>query len=244
MATRHIIPLANILNKLKSLILTVLLLAVWSCSNDKFVAEFESTLGNENSQFLTELVFDFENDFLKRQYPNLEIESAYKKLMLELRDGQIDDWKKISTKSRNKFEKSLLKSEIYQYPDSVWVEKDTAEMTIKSKQPVIKSRFKYVSIDGTIEYLEAESSIPPMEYADIAWLLKRQKESPEFNTSGKYFQALYKVKDRDEFFKKFYERKNSMGFIGAETLASVMLYENVDFNDYLIKRIIMLEIVY
>lgn len=236
----------NTSNNLRSLLFAMLLLAVWGCSNgtDTFITDFETTLGQENSRLLTELVSDFENDFLKRQYPNIEIDSAYKKLMRELRDGQTDYWEKIFAKSRNAFEMSSLKSEIYMYPDSVWIEKDTAKMIIKSNQPVVKSRFKFVGLDGTITYNEAESSLPPMEYADLAWLLKRQKESPEFNTQGKYIQALYKLKDRDAFFRKFYDRKSSMGFLASEALASALLYENVDFNDYLIKRIIMLEIVY
>ena len=201
------------------------------------------TLGAENSKILTELVADFETDFLKRQYPKLKTENAYEKFLTELRDNKTADWKKISENSRTKFANSELKDEIYRYPDSVWIEKDTSKMTIKL-QAVVKSRFKYINDDGSIEYLENESYQPPIKDLDINWVLEREKNSPRFNSTGKYLQALYQIKDRDTFFKNFYEQKEAIGHINPETLANVMLQENVDLNDYLIKRIIVLELAY
>lgn len=236
--------LAIILEHLKSIKITILFLTLWSCSNDEFVAKFEKTLGKENSQTLTELVADFETDFLKRQYPNQDKVKAYEMFLTELRDGNTTDWKKISKESRSKFDNSSLKDEIYRYPDSVWIEKDTAKMIIKSSEPVVKNRFKYLNEDGSVEYLEGESSIPPMKHLDINWLLEREKNTPEFNSVGKYIQALYQIKDRDTFFKNFYKRKNSYGFIRPESLARVILHDSVDLNEYLVKRIIVLEIVY
>lgn len=228
---------------MKSIKIIILFLTFCSCSKDKYVNDFETTLGTENSKTLSELVADFETDFLKRQYPNLKTESAYKKFLTELRDDKTADWKKISENSRTLFANSGLKDEIYRYPDSVWIEKDTSKMTIKS-QAVVKSRFKYMNDDGSIEYLENESYHPSIKDLDINWVLEREKKSPRFNSTGKYLQALYQIKDRDTFFKNFYERKEVMGHIRPETLANVMLQENVDLKDYLVKRIIVLEIAY
>ena len=214
-----------------------------SCSRDNYVTDFETTLGEENSQTLTELVVDFETDFLKRQYPNLNTKNAYEKFLTQVRDEETEHWEKISKNSREKFENSSLKDEIYHYPDSVWIERDTSKMTIKSKA-VVKSRFKYINDDGSVEYLESESYEPPMEHLDMNWVLEQRKKLPEFKSTGKYIQALYQIKNRDTFFRNFYERKNAIGFIRPETLSNVMLLDSVDLNDYLVRRIIVLEIAY
>src|SRR5690554_3232091 len=228
---------------LKSLTVVILFISFWGCSHDKFVTKFENTLGKENSQTLTELVSVFESDFLKRQYPNLNTKSAYGKFLTDLRDEKTD-WKKISEESRAKFDNSSLKNEIYRYPDSVWIERDTAKMRIKSPMPVVKRRFKSLNKDGSVEYAISEGSYPGMNPLDIDKFLEQQKNSAEFNTVGKYIQALYQIKTRDSFFQKLYERKSSAGLIKPELTARFMLSENADLDDYLIKRIIALEIVY
>ncbi len=64
---------------MKYIKLFFILILIVSCSNKKRITEFENILGKENSETLTYLVSDFENDFLKRNYPNLDIEKAYRK---------------------------------------------------------------------------------------------------------------------------------------------------------------------
>lgn len=221
----------------------IILLTFCSCSKDKYITEFEIALGSENSYILTELVNDFETDFLKSQYPKLKTKDAYKKFLSELLDDKTVGWKKISESTREKFANSSLKDEVYLYPDSVWIEKDTSKMTIKSKA-VVKSRFKYINNDGSIDYLENETPEPPMKNFDINWVLEKERNSPRFNSTGKYLKALYQIKDRDTFFKNFYQRKEAVGLIRPEALAKVMLHENIDLTDYLVKRIIVLEMAY
>lgn len=232
------------MNIIKTIIFLALITSCGEIESDQNILEFDKTLGEQNVATLDYLVSDFENDFLKRQFPNLKTENAYKEFLTGLRDKKTDEWKKISTKSRLKFEKSALKDEIYRYPDSVWIERDTAKMRIKSPEPIVISRFKYKNEDGSVEYLESQSSVPPMKNLDVNWLLEQKKDTPEFNTVGKYIQALYQIKDRDSFFNNFYKIKRDFGFIANDNLARVMLNDSVDFNDCLIKRIIVLETAY
>ena len=67
---------------MKFINLFIILLLTFGCSSDKDTAEFEKVLGKENSQTLTLLVNGFENDFLKKQYPNSELNESYKKFLI------------------------------------------------------------------------------------------------------------------------------------------------------------------
>jgi hypothetical protein len=232
----------------------IFLLLIISCEDKKSesqTSEFDKVLGSENVATLNFLVSDFENDFLKRQYPNLKTEDAYRKFLTELRDKKTENRKSISENARKKFKASDLRLEMYEFPDSVWILKNSTFDKIESDSllfldssiPYVKSRYKYTNPDGTTEYNYSRSYGGNIEEIDYDSIINREMKSPSFNGIGKYIQALYQIKERDTFFKNFYKQKE-YGFIRAETLAKVMLEENVDLNDYLVKRIIVLEIAY
>ena len=238
----------------KILILFIFLLLIISCADKKSenqASEFDKVLGIENIATLDFLISDFENDFLKRQYPNLDTENAYRQFLTELRDEKTENWKSISEKARNKFKASDLRLEMYEFPDSVWILKNSTFDKIESDSllfldspfPYIKSRYKYTNPDGTTEYSYSRRSGEKISEVDYDSIINREMNSPSFNYIGKYLQALYKIKERDTFFKKFYKQKEH-GFIRPKILAKVMLEEYVDLNDYIVKRIIVLEIAY
>lgn len=100
---------------MKTLKIFIFLFLLISCSDKKTefkLSEFDKVLGAENVATLDFLTSDFEKDFLKRQYPNLNTENAYKEFLTDLRDGK-DDWLKISRKARERFEFSDLRLEMY-----------------------------------------------------------------------------------------------------------------------------------
>ena len=141
----------------------ILIALIISCSDKKSEnkkSEFDKILGKENVATLDFLVSDFENDFLKRQYPNLDTENAYRQFLTELRDEKTENWKRISQKARDKFKSSDLRLEMYEFPDSVWVLKNStfdkieadSLVFLESSIPYVKSRFKYTNLDGTTEY--------------------------------------------------------------------------------------------
>ena len=144
---------------MKHINLIILLLLTFSCSNEKDIVEFEKVLGKKNSETLTYLVKDFESDFLKRQYPSLDTKKAYKQFLTELSIGQTEYWKKISENSREFFEQSNLRLEIYSIPDSIWIERDPEKLTLSfSGVPMLKIKQKYLMPNGTFEYSTLESS--------------------------------------------------------------------------------------
>lgn len=114
---------------MKSIITLISLILIVSCLGKKTtnqILEFDKILGEENIAFLDTLVYDFENDFLKNQYPSLDIEEAYRQFLIENRDGKTSHWKDFPQRSKDKFISSDLKLEIYKYPDSVWVIKKSS----------------------------------------------------------------------------------------------------------------------
>ena len=241
---------------MKILISFIFLFLIISCSDkkaEKGISEFDKVLGIENVAMLDFLVSDFENDFLKRQYPNLDTENAYRQFLIELRDEKTENWKSISEKSRNKFKTSDLRLEMYEFPDSVWIiensdfdkiESDSLEY-IKHPVPYIKSRYKYTNPDGTIEYSYTRgnsSELTPNSNFDS--IINLELNRPNFNYAGKYLQALSSIKDKGKFHKEFYEQKNRAGFLFPESTARVMLEYDVDLNDKLNKKIIVLELIY
>ena len=239
----------------KILLPFIFLLLIISCADkksEKQTSEFDKVLGIENVATLNFLVSDFENDFLKRQYPKLDTENAYRQFLTELRDEKTKNWKSISQKARNKFKSSDLRLEMYEFPDSVWILKNSTFDKIesdslpflKSPFPYVKSRYKYTNPDGTIEYTYSRSSGENISEVHYDSIIKRELNSPNFNYIGKYLQALESIKEKSEFHKEFYETKKSAGFLFPESTASVMLNYNIDLNDKLNRKIIVLELAY
>ena len=233
----------------------IFFILIISCSDKKTeinTSEFDKVLGKENIKTLDFLVSDFETDFLKRQYPNLNTENAYRQFLTELRDEKTKDRKNISEKARNKFKASDLRLEMYEFPDSVWILKNSTFDKIESDSlnflespiPYVKSRYKYTNADGTTEYTYSRSYGENISEVDYDSVINQEMNSPNFNYIGKYLQALESIKDKGEFYKEFYETKKNAGFLFPESTARVMLNYDIDLNDKLNRKIIVLELAY
>ena len=240
---------------MKFIKLFIFFILIISCSDKKSknnTSEFDKVLGKENIETLDFLVSDFENDFLKKQYPNLDTENAYRQFLTELRDGKTENWKIISEKARNKFKISDLRLEMYEFPDSVWILKNSTFDKIESDSlnflespiPYLKSRYKYTNPEGTTEYSYSRSYGENISEVDYDSIINREINSPNFNYIGKYLQALESIKDKGEFHKEFYETKKNAGFLFPESTARVMLNYDIDLNDKLNRKIIVLELAY
>ena len=233
----------------------IFFIVIISCSDKKTeinTSEFDKVLGKENIKTLDFLVSDFENDFLKRQYPNLDTKNAYRQFLTELRDEKTENWKKISQKARNQFKSSELRLEMYEFPDSVWIlENSTIDkiesdslVFLESPIPYVKSRFKYTNPDGITEYMYSRSYGEIMRKSDFDSIINRELESPKMNYVGKYMRALESIKDKSNFIEEFFDTKKSFGLLIPKSTARVMLNYDIDLNDKLNRKIIVLELVY
>ena len=230
---------------MKFINLIIILLLTFSCSNEKEIAEFEKVLGKENSETLTYLVNDFESDFLKRQYPNLDTKKAYKKFLTELSKGQTEYWKKISESSREYFEKSKLRLEIYSVPDSIWIERDPENLTLGNTNiPMLKIKRKYLMPDGTLVYSTSESSFRYKEPIDEDSIIESRKNWIYINYVGSYTRALNSISNKSDFLTDYLDMRDAAGTIDPRLIADIMLESKVNLNDYFIKRLIITEIVY
>lgn len=230
---------------MRSIHLIIILLLTYSCSNKKEIEQFENILGKANSETLTYLVNDFESDFLKKQYPNLNTQNAYKKFLTELSKGETEYWKKISEKSKLYLEKSDLRLEIYTVPDSIWIERDSTKLTLSSRNiPMLKIKRKYLQPDGTFGYSTSESSFRYKEPINEDSIIDSRKNWHDINYVGSYTRALNAISIKSRFLIDYIDMRTVAGTIDPRIIANRMLESNVDLNDYFIKRLIITEIIY
>jgi hypothetical protein len=230
---------------MKNLIIIFILSSLlWNCSpqKDENLIVFEYILGKENTKTLDYIVSDFENDFLKNTYPDISISEAYEMFLIDLENENTSHFKKISNKTRKLFNESLLRLEIYEYPDSVWIERDTSKMSIKDPKGVVKKKYKYVNEDGVNEYSTSEGSINYFNISEDS-IISIEKRIVQHNNIGKYMMALYIIKNSSPFLKKFYDYRKD-GYINSKILSEVMLDSKLNFKDPFIRRLIVLEFVY
>ncbi|MCL6294027.1 hypothetical protein [Jejuia spongiicola] len=185
------------------------------------------------------LVSEFENDFLKRQYPNLDTKSAYEKFVTEISEGKTEHLIEFSEKSRNLFNESTLRLEIYCVVDSTWIEKNPWN----DKALLVKGRTKCLNSDGTFENGLMEMPFNENEISRDS-IQKRYMNFVESNFNGKYLKALNSISDKSDFWSSFVKDRNDFGIIISEFIAKRMLAHKVDFDDYYIKRLIVTELSY
>lgn len=108
---------------MKVLKLFLVLLFFLGCSENENIKQFETVLGKENSETLTYLMEGFENEVLKKQYPDLNSKKAYRQFLIDLRDKNQDSRETFYKVNQKVFDSSTLKLEMYCVPDAVWITK-------------------------------------------------------------------------------------------------------------------------
>lgn len=216
----------------------VLLIFIINCSGNK-TTEFDKILGTENSKTLNLLVSEFENDFLKRQYPNLDTKSAYLKFVTEISEGKTEHFVEYPEKSRDLFNKSTFRLEIYCVVDSTWIEKNPWN----DKTLLVKGRTKCLNPDGSFENGSMEMPFNENEIPKDS-IQKRYINFVETNFNGKYLKALNSISDKSDFLSTFADARSNFGIIATDIVAKQMLSYEIDMNDYYIRRIIVIELSY
>ncbi len=201
------------------------------------IDKFESILGENNSKALSDLVLTFENE-IQSKYETESLEEAYK---LYLKDVIIrpeittSEWLKQSHKRDSIFQKLQcdLFTEIWMKPDSIWIENDFTNTAY------------YVINANNLEYDTLISKSTMHNRTDnIDSLISNGKKVADFNPIGKYIKAFKEIENASKFTKWYFQIKVDAGLMSPYITANAMLEDKADFNDYIIKRIIVIETYY
>ena len=224
----------------------LILFLIIGCSNQKKKAEFENILGYEESNTLMYLVEDFENNFLKKTYPNKNINEAYYSFLTDLKKtGDFPSLDDISIESYKKFDDSNLKLQIYGKPDSIWIE--------KGKIPSLMIKWKFLTQNEKFEYQLSESS--PVSYYsgtrrihlnnnNSDSIIEFYKNRTKVNPDGSYIKAMKSISEENIFIKEYINHRDSFGDTNPLIFVNRLLDMKPDFKDYFIKRTIIIELVY
>ena len=220
---------------MKNIVLVVCLL-VFSLKGYSQQAEFENELGEENVKILNSLLEDFETNTLKKEYPNVTLENAYKEFLQTI----VEENYSILEKSKARFKDDDFKLHIYCIPDSTWIEK--RQLSSGKKGFLIKERYKYLTTNNTIGY--TKSTIFCCNNKDKTLELLK-KERVQINLSGLYIKALKKISNKSEFIKNYLHNiQITADPIHPHTMSNYILMNNIDVNDYFVKRILFVNTVY
>jgi len=228
-------------NDLKLFTLLCLILLLGSCTKDTYFEAFETELGRENSKELTQLVSLFETDFLQKKYPQQHTHKAYEQLLTYYLDGDpnvFQDFPKHITES-------LLSGKLYHevciLPDSVWFERDSSKLNYQAQWAIFRA-FKSLDWEEIVpDYFFSPEII---EQYTVEELLEMERNRPVFNSLGAYIRALDKIKEQDAFLKYVFDMKQSAGFIDVSLVFHGMQLHQVDYNNSIIRRIIVMELLH
>ena len=197
--------------------------------------EFEKTLGKENTETLNSLIENFETETLKREYPELKTKIAYQEFLKDI-------LKTNSVKSRKVFPETKLKLNIYCVPDSIWVEE--RRLSSGKTGEMIKTKYKSLNTNGEFIYTSSISYCCNNKNETLK-LLEKQKKDVQINIIGSYIRALEKVSNQSEVIKSYLENiKMTAEPVRPYAMADYILKNNIDTNDYFIKRLIFINMVY
>jgi hypothetical protein len=197
--------------------------------------EFEKTLGKENVETLNSLIENFETITLKKEYPNLNTENAYKEFLKSILKN---NW----VKGRKIFPETKLKLNIYCVPDSIWIEE--RKLSSGKKGEMIKTKYKCLNPNDEIIYSSLTSYCCNVK-SETLKLLERLKEDVQINMIGSYIKALEKVSKESEVIESYLENiKMTAEPIRPYAMAEHILKNNIDTNDYFIKRLIFINMIY
>jgi hypothetical protein len=197
--------------------------------------EFEKVLGKENVETLNSLIENFETKTLKKEYPNLNTENAYKEFLKDILKNNF-------VKGRKNFPETKLKLNIYCVPDSIWIEE--RKLSSGKKGEMIKTKNKCLNPGGDIIYTNSTTHCCNKK-SETLELLEKQKEYVQVNMIGSYIRALEKVSNQSEIIESYLENiKMTADPIRPYAMADYILRNNINTNDYFIKRLIFINMIY
>jgi hypothetical protein len=208
------------------LVVFIVLVGCKERTTETEINKFEKELGLEVADGLTKVVVYFDN-LLLNKYPDLALEKAYEKhleFIMEAEVLSINEWLQAQFRKDSIFNlySNNLIEEIWIQPDSVWVRDSKLLKVYRGKSSAsereIRDRIK--------------------NYDSLVYF---EQNVETFNIRGKYLGAFQKIAESNEIAEWYYDMKYHAGSISPHITAQTFLNSRVDLDDYLVKRIILIE---
>lgn len=180
---------------------------------------------------------DFETNFLKKNYPDKNIQNSYKKFLKDFFENEIELNSGLLQNGEKILEKNNLKFHIYNVIDSIWVGKSVIS---ESNEKVLITKYKHLNTNGEFNYAISETSQNNLSLKRS--ILEKYKEP---NLNGIFFESLKRASLKSELLKPYVENLNISGsFMSPLVLAGNILNNKVDLNNYFVRIIILTNIVH
>ena len=193
---------------------------------------FEKTLRKENVETLNSLIENFETKTLKKEYPNLTTENSYKEF---LKDNYSIDKRKI-------FVESKLKLNIYCVRDSIWIKKRT--LSSGKESDMIVTRYKCLKQNNEVVYNKSIHHCCSDRSKTLSFI-EKDKRIVQINLIGSYIKAFEKISNKSNFLNLYLEHiKMTATPMLPPLMANYILKNNINTNDYFVKRIMYINQIY
>ena len=197
---------------------------------------FEKTLGKENVETLNFLIENFETKTLKKEYPNLTTENSYKEFLKD--NYSIDN----SIDKRKTFVESKLKLNIYCVPDSIWIKKRT--LSSGKESDMIVTRYKCLKQNNEVVYNKSIHHCCSDRSKTLSFI-EKDKRIVQINLIGSYIKAFEKISNKSNFLNFYLEHiKMTATPMLPPLMANYILKNNINTNDYFVKRIMYINQIY
>ena len=197
---------------------------------------FEKTLGKENVETLNSLIENFETKTLKKEYPNLTTENSYKEFLK-------DNYSIYNSIDKRKiFVESKLKLNIYCVRDSIWIKKRT--LSSGKESDMIVTRYKCLKQNNEVVYNKSIHHCCSDRSKTLSFI-EKDKRIVQINLIGSYIKAFEKISNKSNFLNFYLEHiKMTATPMLPPLMANYILKNNINTNDYFVKRIMYINQIY
>lgn len=226
---KDINELATIIKtKMKHILTFAILVFLFSCTEKKDVRiiEFENSLGETETNYLNDLVHDFDS-FLNIKYKNQEFK--FKEYLTEISESKEPDIWKIDKNKLEEIEKTNLFAKYDSiFPDSVWYDNKVFNVSYSDL---------HLGVTNSIAIIEKNQDL---NIDSIISSLKNKPRLEEIEPS--YVQiALETVMTEDTLIQNYLDAKKTAGTISIRLIAGGLLHNLKPENEYFAKRILIME---
>lgn len=219
---------------MKRILIFTLSFFLLSCSSTRKLEQFNNILGQENSQAYKLIIQDFETNKLKKLYPNLNTDKAYRNLLKDILDRNIEI-SNLHTEKGKKLYQNKLENELNCSADSVWIDRDIPSIKIRRKCLDGETKKYNYRISEILTYMKNKNEDS---------LISEFEKFKTFNYDGNYLKALKAVPNKSKFLSGYIEMKDAAGDIAFYIIAEIMLENEVSLSDPINKRILFTEVIY